>query len=86
MTRRGTVLPSGLIQRVSTLKRELLRWSSFMKFVTSAYLEVAVKLLVSATVKGFCSVEERAERGEIEKIRSRIREKWMKNIFLSYLI
>ncbi len=57
-----------------------------MKFVTSAYLEVAVKLLVSAMVKGFCSVEERAERGKIEKIRSRIREKWMKNIFLLCLI
>jgi hypothetical protein len=57
-----------------------------MKFVTSVYLEVAVKLLISATVKGFCSVEERAERGEIEKIRSRIREKRTKNIFLSYLI
>jgi len=57
-----------------------------MKFVTSAYLEVAVKLLSSATVKGFFFVEERAERGEIEKIRSRIREKQIKKIFLLYLI
>jgi len=57
-----------------------------MKFVTSAYLEVAVKLLVSATVKGFCLVEERADREEIEKIRSRIREKHAKKIFLTYLV
>jgi len=57
-----------------------------MKFVTSAYLEVAVKLLVSATVKGFCSVEERAESGEIEKMRKRIREKQVKKVFLPYLI
>ena len=46
-----------------------------MKFVTSEYLEVAVKLLASAMVKGFGSVEERAQRGEIEKKRSRIRER-----------
>jgi hypothetical protein len=56
-----------------------------MKFVTSAYLEVAVKLLVSATVKGFCFVEEKEGR-EIEIRRSRVREIQVKKIFLPYLM
>jgi hypothetical protein len=72
MTIRGTGLPSELMQRVSTLKRELWSCSSFMNFMTSACLEVAVKLLDSATVKGFFCVE---EKDRVEDRRKRVEER-----------
>ncbi len=90
MTRRGTSLPSELMQRVSTLKRELWSCSSFMNFMTSACLEVAVKLLASATVKGFFCVEEKERvaerRNRVEDRRNRIRGRYIIMCFFCFFI
>ena len=90
MTIRGTCLPSELMQRVSTLKRGLRSCSSFMNFMTSACLEVAVKLLASATVKGFFCVEEKdrveERRNRVEDRRKRIRGRYIRMCFFCFFI
>ncbi len=90
MTIRGTCLPSELMQRVSTFKRELWSCSSLMNFMTSACLEVAVKLLASATVKGFCCVEEKdrveERRKRVEDRRKRIRGRYILMCFFCFFI
>ncbi len=61
-----------------------------MNFMTSACLEVAVKLLDSATVKGFCCVEEKDRvedrRKRVEERRKRKRGRYIIMCFFCFFI
>ena len=61
-----------------------------MNFMTSACLEVAVKLLDSATVKGFCCVDEKdrveERRNRVEDRRKKIRGRYIIMCFFCFFI